>query len=490
MEVYDMKFTVLIAALFLFVSSAQAQFAGGAGTEEDPYQVANLDQLQEVGNHLDKHFIQTADIDAGPTSGWNEGMGFDPIGSGDINFTGSYNGNGFIIEDLLIFRQEQDEVGLFSNLSGGIIRNVALVNVSVTGDGHVGGLAGFVAGGEIYDSYTTGNVSGSGQRVGGLVGTTNPGNIEGSYSTSDVYGARRIGGFVGHHQNGGTIIASYATGNVTSEEHDAGGFAGQNDDAVIEECYATGFVVGVGRRVGGFVGQNFSGAIIRNSYATGIASGSDDAGMVGGFVGRNRQAGTLITASYATGTAYNDHNVDFAAFAGLNDQEGAIADSYWDTDLSDNTSGVGGGETEGVTGLTSAQMTGDAAADNLTGFDFDDIWVVVSDGHPVLHWEGADEPTSGEDLSLDLPEQLELGQNYPNPFNPSTQIDYALPVASHVSIDVFDVTGRKIATIVDGFREAGYHSISFNGSNLASGIYLYRIRSGDNVQIKKMMLVK
>ena len=485
-----MKYTVLLAALFLIVTSAQAQFAGGAGTEQDPYQVANLDQLQEVGNHLDKHFIQTADINAGPTMGWNEGLGFDPIGSGEINFTGSYDGNGFIIEDLLIFRMEQNEVGLFSNLAGGVIRNVALVNANVNGNGHVGGLVGFVAGGEIYDSYTTGNVSGADQRVGGLVGTTNPGKIESSYSTSDVSGFRRVGGFVGHHQSGGTIIASYATGNVTSEEHDAGGFAGQNDGSLIEECYATGFVVGVGRRVGGFVGQNFGGAIIRNSYATGIASGSDAQGMVGGFVGRNRQEGTLITTSYVTGSAYNDNNVDFAAFAGLNDQLAAIADSYWDTDLSDNTSGVGGGETEGVTGLTSAQMTGEAVADNMTGFDFDDIWVVVSNSHPVLHWEVDGDPTSVEDLSLDLPKQLELGQNYPNPFNPSTQIVYALPVASHVSIDVFDVTGRKIATIVDGFRNAGHHSISFNGSSLASGIYLYRIRSDESVQIKKMMLVK
>ena len=106
-----------ILAITIPASPSQAQFAGGSGTEAEPYEVATLEQLQLIADtlYLDKHFIQIADIDASETVDWNGGKGFEPIGRmgchGDgishIPFTGSYDGNGYKIENLTINRENE-----------------------------------------------------------------------------------------------------------------------------------------------------------------------------------------------------------------------------------------------------------------------------------------------------------------------------------------------------------------------------------------------
>ena len=88
------------------------------------------------------------------------------------------------------------------------------------------------------------------------------------------------------------------------------------------------------------------------------------------------------------------------------------------------------------------------------------------------------------------PKQIELYQNYPNPFNPTTKIEYSLPVESHVKLEIFDVLGRKILVLVNKDQKAGKHSAIFNGVNLASGIYFYRLSVGNFTETKKLVLVK
>ncbi len=88
------------------------------------------------------------------------------------------------------------------------------------------------------------------------------------------------------------------------------------------------------------------------------------------------------------------------------------------------------------------------------------------------------------------PAEFALEQNYPNPFNPTTTIRYQLPVASNVKLEVFDVLGKKVATLVDARQEAGIYNYALNASNLSSGMYFYRLQAGSFVQTKKMMLVK
>ncbi len=89
-----------------------------------------------------------------------------------------------------------------------------------------------------------------------------------------------------------------------------------------------------------------------------------------------------------------------------------------------------------------------------------------------------------------IPARIALKQNYPNPFNPTTLISYALPEAMIVSLEVYDVTGRRVAQLENGMQQAGSHTVSFDGSRLASGIYLYRLRAGDTVLNRSMLLVK
>jgi hypothetical protein len=89
-----------------------------------------------------------------------------------------------------------------------------------------------------------------------------------------------------------------------------------------------------------------------------------------------------------------------------------------------------------------------------------------------------------------IPTAFELKQNYRNPFNPETIISYQLPVSSNVTLSVYDITGREVEVLVNEFRTAGTHEITFDASNLPSGIYIYKMISGDFTATRKMSLLK
>lgn len=89
-----------------------------------------------------------------------------------------------------------------------------------------------------------------------------------------------------------------------------------------------------------------------------------------------------------------------------------------------------------------------------------------------------------------LPTSFSLQQNFPNPFNPTTTIDYSLPKSEFVTIKLYDAIGREIKTLVKGQKTAGNYSMQFNGSNLSSGIYFYRMQSGNYVETRKLLLLK
>ncbi len=95
-----------------------------------------------------------------------------------------------------------------------------------------------------------------------------------------------------------------------------------------------------------------------------------------------------------------------------------------------------------------------------------------------------------EHASQELPERVILYPNYPNPFNPTTSISYDLPASANVSLKVHDLLGREVATLVDGFVEAGHHNETLNAAHLASGVYFFRIRAGGFVQTKKLLLLR
>ena len=89
-----------------------------------------------------------------------------------------------------------------------------------------------------------------------------------------------------------------------------------------------------------------------------------------------------------------------------------------------------------------------------------------------------------------IPQTFSLAQNYPNPFNPSTTISFSLPSQSFVSLKVFDIVGREVATIVSEEMPAGAYTRQWNAAKMSSGIYFYRLQAGSYTQTKKLVLLK
>jgi hypothetical protein len=89
-----------------------------------------------------------------------------------------------------------------------------------------------------------------------------------------------------------------------------------------------------------------------------------------------------------------------------------------------------------------------------------------------------------------MPTEIKLTQNYPNPFNPTTTLEFEIPNSGLVSLDVYNVLGQKVSTLIKEFKKAGSYKVDFNASNLASGIYYYRLESNGLILTKKMVLMK
>lgn len=107
-----------------------------------------------------------------------------------------------------------------------------------------------------------------------------------------------------------------------------------------------------------------------------------------------------------------------------------------------------------------------------------------------IDFDGQFEYSNVIEVNVEMPKQYALEQNYPNPFNPTTTIAYQLPAASNVSLKVFDMLGKEVATLVNGRQEAGAYTVNFNANQLSSGIYFYRLQAGNFLQTRKMMLLK
>jgi hypothetical protein len=103
---------------------------------------------------------------------------------------------------------------------------------------------------------------------------------------------------------------------------------------------------------------------------------------------------------------------------------------------------------------------------------------------------GGDSTSSVIEIKVSKPQYFQLNQNYPNPFNSSTQINYALPQAAQVKIEIYDILGRRVAVIVDEDQQAGYHQVDWNAAGKSSGLYFYKIQAGNFIKSRKMVLLK
>ena len=379
--------TAVIAPVFTYVEACPWEAvitAAGSGSEDDPWQVSTLCQLQEIRYDAAAHYRLANDIDAKQSHEWRDGKGFPPIES----FSGSLDGGGHSILSLLINPGQTDYVGLFGRLSGGDLQRLALVNVTVRGRDATGALAGSVeANGSIKGSTVTGLIGGR-DRVGGVAGE-NHGLIKLSHSESTVIGttdsqrrSKSIGGLVGRNFPGARIRSSHARGSVRGT-NGVGGLVG-NSEAPIYHSHAQSTVSGR-YSVGGLAG--FSPGFISGSYSEGAVSGTGVVGGLVGFhisnsivdshsdstvIGEGNDVGGLagissgsILRSHATGAVSGNEQV--GGLAGES-RYGSIVDSYAIGSVSGNVE-VGGlaGYSVGYSKIENSYATGLVSGNNQAG---------------------------------------------------------------------------------------------------------------------------
>jgi filamentous hemagglutinin family protein len=277
-----------------------------------------------------------------------------------------------------------------------------------------------------------GSVTG-GVFVGGLIGYNYGGSIINAYATGSVLGAGVVGGLIGYSFNG-SISNAYATGSVKGIYY-VGGLVGADDYSSVNNVYATGSVTGTSDGIGGLIGKNRG--TISNAYATGSVAGGAD---VGGLVG------------------YND--------------TGTITASFFDTETTGQSNGVGRGSASGVTGLTTAQARD---AGNYTGWDFSSEWYQSGDMRPILRSEAAVADAQGVITIANLHQMALIGANLSGNYVLSANLDASATSGSHAS-DIWSSAGW-VPVGNDSNRFAGTfdgqgHTINDLTINRPSSIYV------------------
>lgn len=135
-------------------------------------------------------------------------------------------------------------------------------------------------------------------------------------------------------------------------------------------------------------------------------------------------------------------------------------------------------------------LTVSGMLNGLTGKKVGTGLTYETDGATVVDASIGSDAVTGVSSFNAIPKTYELNQNYPNPFNPTTSIHYAIPRDSQVKLEIFDILGARVLTVVDNPQTAGYYTVTFDASNLSTGVYFYRLSAGDFSQVKKMMLLK
>jgi hypothetical protein len=288
-------------------------FEGGVGTQSNPYQIATVEQLQEIGEFPASHYVQVQDIDASSTELDSE-TEFEPIGKEENPFSGTFDGKNYEISNLKIGGYYSQSVGVFEVVSGGKISNVIL-NQAVVEDGATGGM---------------------------LVGTNRGGIIKKSSVEGEIYEIPNAGGLVGLN-NEGIIVDSESSGSINSESFDNSGSAGlvSINTGEIRSCESSTNIIGGGLYSAGFVSENRG--VIKRSVSTGDVSSRGRNNSLGGFVGINATE-SVIEDSRATGDiqVFGD-NGDAGGFAVEN--TGTIRNSVatGDVTLTGESSGRAGG---------------------------------------------------------------------------------------------------------------------------------------------------
>ncbi|PPK57796.1 filamentous hemagglutinin family protein [Malaciobacter marinus] len=345
-----------------YTSNGEVLFAGGFGRSDDPYEITNWTQLQNINNsnilNQNYYFSLQNNLDSS-ISGYtnlasntaNSEAGWTPIGNFSTKFTGNFDGLGHSVSNLSINQVSSDYMGLFGSSYNAKIQNLDLLNIDIIGKNNVGGLIGYANNTEIKNATVTGSIKGTNQYTGGLLGeaegtniydTTVSGSIvghdqytggligrainthiENTTTAGTVSGYQQVGGLVGEMMDSAATVLNSSSSARVSGSDNVGGLIGKLLYSKIENSYATGKVESVNSsigNIGGLVGYATS-SLIDQSYASGNVNGTDS---TGGLVGKTFR--TDIKNSYAKGDVSGSFHV--GGIVGDLSSDSTISNSY------------------------------------------------------------------------------------------------------------------------------------------------------------------
>lgn len=336
---------------------------GGPG-KGGPTAISDWNDLEAIRDNPNGDFVLIDDLDK-DTQGYSDVVGsseggFDPLPV----FSGNFNGRGYTISDLEINKPDLTAAGLFQIVEGGKVENIDLTQVDINAFDAVGGIAGGVQG-----NATVSNVTVEGSKIESQT-------TEGSRAD---YGTGGIGGIVLNSD----IKDSKTDINVKSAQY-AGGIAGKlvEESTNIIRCGVVGDVTGKaldeqkrinGLAIGGAIGFVANNPTIEDCYATGSVTGSEKAG---GLVAQIQGSAGTIKTSFAGGNLTLTGLGEGGALVGAG-EDPTIENAYFDDEGAEGSSGFG-------TPLSTEEIQGDSAEDNLTGFDFEEVWETVEADYPKL----------------------------------------------------------------------------------------------------------
>ncbi len=414
------KLLYYIIPILLFGNlNVQAQFAGGSGTEADPWQIKTLVQLDSVRNHLEDNFIlmNDLDFDGSDYDSTNSEIGWVPIGSNTESFKGDFDGNDHSIKNLYINQTEESYLGIFATANYSTIKNLditckgiygsygagslagyvynceilnctASVNIHITG-GYTGGLVAYGSSTTIKNCSVEGKIYGE-DEVGGLAGYLESSNIEECAADVTVSGNTYVGGLFGYLQNSTTVKNCKVYGIVTGGDNYTGGLAGTIYKSYSYNSYADCYVSGYSY-VGGLVGYLYSSKVIECvSLGSVVSDGIYGGGLIGECsygtiedsytstsVTGNKYVGGLsgimvnssLTSVYAIGKVSGKEYA--AGYLGYLDY-GTMSNAYFNSELTGQTEDIAVNYTSlSAVDLTTSQMMEQTS---YSGFDFDDTW--------------------------------------------------------------------------------------------------------------------
>ena len=293
-------------------------FKEGNGTKNNPFIIETEGQLDSVrysftnAKYSNYKQIENLDMSKYPRE-------FKPIGTENKKFPGSYDGNGHIIDNLVINGGTEKFQGLFGHVeSNDTIQNLGLENVFITGAESVGALAGKLSA-VVQNVYTTGTINATGKNVGGLLGELDKKTSAGvfsCYSSCLVKGAENVGGLIGN--TGSRVMDCYATGPVFGDSY-SGGLLGVVDGTSVLRCYSAGLVTGVNPgtenyAIGGFIGR-ISQTTVDGCYFDKITSGTNNGVGFGTASGLVALTTSNLTDNRASQYFVTSSKYDFSNFA-------------------------------------------------------------------------------------------------------------------------------------------------------------------------------